>query len=80
MFGSEGDASPPSIGEPWSPDVHCRDYRPPSGTHSPVDPKMTVRAYAGPMSPSKVKKINKNTSNFQTSFFTEYGQDAKSNI
>ncbi|XP_031568985.1 ankyrin repeat and LEM domain-containing protein 2-like [Actinia tenebrosa] len=57
VFGSEGDATPPRIGEPWSPDFHSKGKRTPSysssGLHSPVDPRVTVKAYAGPMSPKQ---------------------------
>lgn len=49
----------PVIGLPWSPsplevDFHSQG----SGVAgSPIDPVMTVRAYVGPLSPSKVTSI-----------------------
>ncbi|KAK3735098.1 hypothetical protein QZH41_011263, partial [Actinostola sp. cb2023] len=61
VFGSEGDTTPPSIGDPWSPDIHHREGRPPSYSSgpSPLEPKVTVRAYAGPMSPSKAAEFHR---------------------
>ncbi|XP_048369630.1 ankyrin repeat and LEM domain-containing protein 2 [Sphaerodactylus townsendi] len=55
LFRAEDNASAPVIGAPWSPDQtddNPRDVLP-RYTGSPKDPVLTVRAYAGPMSPSK---------------------------
>ena len=70
LFRAEDNASPPVIGPPWSPDQ--TDDSPHGALlryiGSPKDPVLTVRAYAGPMSPSKVmetvqtKPANQNTS------------------
>ncbi|XP_066465694.1 ankyrin repeat and LEM domain-containing protein 2 isoform X2 [Tiliqua scincoides] len=61
LFRAEDNASAPVIGAPWSPDQ--TDSSPqaslPRYLGSPKDPVLTVRAYAGPMSPSKAEDFRR---------------------
>ncbi|XP_072839673.2 ankyrin repeat and LEM domain-containing protein 2 isoform X1 [Pogona vitticeps] len=61
LFRAEDNASPPVIGPPWSPDQ--TDDSPHGALlryiGSPKDPVLTVRAYAGPMSPSKAEEFHR---------------------
>ncbi|XP_061459186.1 ankyrin repeat and LEM domain-containing protein 2 isoform X2 [Rhineura floridana] len=61
LFRAEDNASPPVIGAPWSPDQ--MDDSPhaslPRYFGSPKDPVLTMRAYAGPMSPSKAEDFHR---------------------
>ncbi|KAJ6656514.1 hypothetical protein lerEdw1_003639 [Lerista edwardsae] len=61
LFRAEDNASAPVIGVPWSPDQ--TDDSPqaslPRYFGSPKDPVLTVRAYAGPMSPSKAEDFRR---------------------
>ncbi|XP_077163808.1 ankyrin repeat and LEM domain-containing protein 2 isoform X2 [Paroedura picta] len=61
LFRAEDNASAPVIGAPWSPDQ--TDDRPrvslPRYVGSPKDPVLTVRAYVGPMSPSKAEDFRR---------------------
>jgi len=54
---AEDNSSAPVIGAPWSPDQ--TDESPQAAlskyTGSPKDPVLSIRAFAGPMSPSKVR-------------------------
>ncbi|XP_060105264.1 ankyrin repeat and LEM domain-containing protein 2 isoform X2 [Heteronotia binoei] len=61
LFRAEDNASPPVIGSPWSPDQTDDSPRVslPRCVGSPKDPVLTVRAYAGPMSPSKADEFRR---------------------
>ncbi|XP_067910747.1 ankyrin repeat and LEM domain-containing protein 2 isoform X2 [Heterodontus francisci] len=56
-----GNSSPPVIGSPWSPDqsdkLHCISLS--RHTGNPKDPVMEVRAFAGPMTPSKAEEFRR---------------------
>uniref|UniRef100_UPI00398EA5DA ankyrin repeat and LEM domain-containing protein 2 isoform X2 n=1 Tax=Pristiophorus japonicus TaxID=55135 RepID=UPI00398EA5DA len=67
-------SSPPVIGSPWSPDqsdkLHSTSL--PRHTGNPTDPVMAVRAFAGPMTPSKAdefRRVWKTPSRERTSQF-----------
>lgn len=57
LLRAEDNSSAPVIGAPWSPDQ--TDESPQAAlskyTGSPKDPVLSIRAFAGPMSPSKVR-------------------------
>lgn len=53
LMRSEDNIVPAVIGQPWSPDV-SKTTDMPRITNSPRDPSMSVKACAGPMSPSDV--------------------------
>ncbi|XP_063171918.1 ankyrin repeat and LEM domain-containing protein 2 [Candoia aspera] len=61
LFRAEDNASAPVIGAPWSPDQ--TDSSPlaplPRRIGSPKDPMLAVRAYAGPVSPSKAEDFRR---------------------
>ncbi|XP_070806954.1 ankyrin repeat and LEM domain-containing protein 2 isoform X3 [Pituophis catenifer annectens] len=61
LFRAEDNATSPMIGAPWSPDQ--ADSSPlaslPRYLGSPKDPMLTVRAYAGPLSPSKAEDFRR---------------------
>lgn len=68
LLGSLDNSTPPWIGEPWSPEVTDVKNNRESGSlgspldnlkerNSPGEPPVTVRAYAGPMSPSKAEEF-----------------------
>ncbi|XP_070618802.1 ankyrin repeat and LEM domain-containing protein 2 isoform X2 [Erythrolamprus reginae] len=63
LFRAEDNATSPMIGAPWSPDQ--TDSSPlassllPRYFGSPKDPMLTVRAYAGPLSPSKAEDFRR---------------------
>ena len=61
-------SSQPIIGAPWSPEPSESFSHTLSPRHarSPMDPLMSVKAFAGPLSPSKVGVLNK------TGLFTTY--------
>ena len=48
------DMSSPVIGELWSSDQTAEAFRICRGGSSPMDPVLTLRAFAGPLSPAKV--------------------------
>uniref|UniRef100_A0AAR2KR79 Ankyrin repeat and LEM domain-containing protein 2 n=1 Tax=Pygocentrus nattereri TaxID=42514 RepID=A0AAR2KR79_PYGNA len=50
-------SSQPVIGAPWSPEP--MENRSPRLPRSPMDPVMTVRAFAGPLSPSKADEFRR---------------------
>ncbi|XP_039627400.1 ankyrin repeat and LEM domain-containing protein 2 [Polypterus senegalus] len=54
-------SSPAVIGTPWSPDPQETAFSPfsPRNMGSPKDPVMAVRAFAGPLSPSKADEFRK---------------------
>lgn len=54
------DTSSPVIGEPWSSDQRAEASNADHGRNSPRDPVMTLRAFAGPLSPSKVSDHGRN--------------------
>ncbi|XP_005085355.1 ankyrin repeat and LEM domain-containing protein 2 isoform X1 [Mesocricetus auratus] len=53
------DTSSPVIGEPWSSDQRAEASNADHGRNSPRDPVMTLRAFAGPLSPSKAEDFRK---------------------
>lgn len=55
-------SSQPIIGAPWSPEPSESFAHSLSPRHgrSPMDPLMTVKAFAGPLSPSKVRLCKHN--------------------
>uniref|UniRef100_A0A670ZVB2 Ankyrin repeat and LEM domain-containing protein 2 n=1 Tax=Pseudonaja textilis TaxID=8673 RepID=A0A670ZVB2_PSETE len=61
LFRAEDNATSPMIGAPWSPDQ--TESSPlaslPRYLGSPKDPMLTVRAYAGPLSPSKAEDFRR---------------------
>ncbi|KAF7240724.1 Ankyrin repeat and LEM domain-containing protein 2 [Varanus komodoensis] len=61
LFRAEDNASAPVIGSPWSPDQ--TDAGPhaalPRYFVSPKEPVLSLRAYAGPMSPSKAEEFRR---------------------
>uniref|UniRef100_A0A8C5S972 Ankyrin repeat and LEM domain-containing protein 2 n=1 Tax=Laticauda laticaudata TaxID=8630 RepID=A0A8C5S972_LATLA len=61
LFRAEDNATSPMIGAPWSPDQ--TESSPlaslPRYFGSPKDPMLTVRAYAGPLSPSKAEDFRR---------------------
>ncbi|XP_064424100.1 ankyrin repeat and LEM domain-containing protein 2 isoform X2 [Latimeria chalumnae] len=61
LLRAEDNSSPPVISVPWSPDpsesTSCVSFQ--KHTASPKDPILTVRAFAGPMSPSKAEEFHK---------------------
>uniref|UniRef100_A0A8C6XVU1 Ankyrin repeat and LEM domain-containing protein 2 n=1 Tax=Naja naja TaxID=35670 RepID=A0A8C6XVU1_NAJNA len=61
LFRAEDNATSPMIGAPWSPDQ--TESSPlaslPRYLGSPKDPMLTVRAYAGPLSPAKAEDFRK---------------------
>ncbi|XP_054852572.1 ankyrin repeat and LEM domain-containing protein 2 isoform X2 [Eublepharis macularius] len=61
LFRAEDNASAPVIGAPWSPDQTegSPHFSLPRYIGSPKDPVLTVRAYAGPMSPSKAEDFRR---------------------
>ncbi|KAL8180269.1 UNVERIFIED_CONTAM: hypothetical protein K2H54_018273 [Gekko kuhli] len=61
LFRAEDNASAPVIGTPWSPDQteDSPHVSLPRYVGSPKDPVLTVRAYAGPMSPSKAEEFRR---------------------
>nr|XP_056715359.1 ankyrin repeat and LEM domain-containing protein 2 [Euleptes europaea] len=61
LFRAEDNASAPVIGAPWSPDQteDSPSASLPRYVGSPKDPVLTVRAYAGPMSPSKAEDFRR---------------------
>ncbi|XP_008117267.1 ankyrin repeat and LEM domain-containing protein 2 isoform X1 [Anolis carolinensis] len=61
LFRAEDNVSAPVIGAPWSPD-QSEDIQHgslPSYVGSPKDPVLIVRAYAGPLSPSKAEEFHR---------------------
>ncbi|XP_015279266.1 PREDICTED: ankyrin repeat and LEM domain-containing protein 2 [Gekko japonicus] len=61
LFRAEDNASAPVIGAPWSPDQteDSPHVSLPRYVGSPKDPVLTVRAYAGPVSPSKAEEFRR---------------------
>ncbi|XP_063000223.1 ankyrin repeat and LEM domain-containing protein 2 [Elgaria multicarinata webbii] len=61
LFRAEDNASAPVIGPPWSPDQTDDSSHTglPRYFVSPKEPVLTVRAYAGPMSPSKAEDFRR---------------------
>ncbi|XP_074869047.1 ankyrin repeat and LEM domain-containing protein 2 isoform X2 [Carettochelys insculpta] len=61
LLRAEDNASAPVIGAPWSPDQS--DDNPltslPKHSGSPKDPVLSVRAFAGPMTPSKAEEFRR---------------------
>ncbi|KFP16804.1 Ankyrin repeat and LEM domain-containing protein 2, partial [Egretta garzetta] len=61
LLRAEDNSSAPVIGAPWSPDQ--TDDSPqrtlPKYTGSPKDPVLSIRAFAGPMSPSKAEEFRR---------------------
>ncbi|NWU92300.1 ANKL2 protein, partial [Upupa epops] len=61
LLRAEDNSSAPVIGAPWSPDQ--TDDNPqrtlPEYTGSPKDPVLSIRAFAGPMSPSKAEEFRR---------------------
>ncbi|KAH1180251.1 ankyrin repeat and LEM domain-containing protein 2 isoform X1 [Mauremys mutica] len=61
LLRAEGNSSAPVIGAPWSPDQS--DDNPltavPKHSGSPKDPVLSVRAFAGPMTPSKAEEFRR---------------------
>ncbi|XP_045205829.2 uncharacterized protein LOC123558022 [Mercenaria mercenaria] len=58
LMRSDDNTVTPVIGQPWSPDV-SKSTDMPRITSSPRDPSMSVRACAGPMSPSEAGLFHK---------------------
>lgn len=58
LMRSEDNTLPPVIGQPWSPDI-TKSTELPRISHSPRDPSMSVRACAGPMSPTDAGLFHK---------------------
>ncbi|KAL8583378.1 hypothetical protein ACOMHN_035360 [Nucella lapillus] len=66
----------PVVGTPCSPDDKIKQYTAssaatPSLTHSPREPRLTLSAYAGPMSPSKAREFQKQWTNPRSSKNTD---------
>ncbi|XP_010290782.1 PREDICTED: ankyrin repeat and LEM domain-containing protein 2 [Phaethon lepturus] len=61
LLRAEDNSSAPVIGAPWSPDqTDDSPQRPLSKyTGSPKDPVLSIRAFAGPMSPSKAEEFRR---------------------
>nr|XP_002736187.1 PREDICTED: ankyrin repeat and LEM domain-containing protein 2-like [Saccoglossus kowalevskii] len=62
LWRSEDNATDAVIGEPWSPDPSGLDQSSPllpRTTSSPIDPVVTMRAYAGPMPSSQANNFYK---------------------
>ncbi|XP_039188324.1 ankyrin repeat and LEM domain-containing protein 2 [Crotalus tigris] len=61
LFRAEDNATAPVIAAPWSPDQTESSPLPslPRFFGSPKDPLLTVRAYAGPLSPSKAEDFRR---------------------
>ncbi|XP_032241143.1 ankyrin repeat and LEM domain-containing protein 2 isoform X2 [Nematostella vectensis] len=60
VFGSQDNSTPPILGDPWSPTMAQGQRRPPSCSSVGVySPRESVRAYAGPMSPSKASEFHR---------------------
>uniref|UniRef100_A0A8D0HHH4 Ankyrin repeat and LEM domain-containing protein 2 n=1 Tax=Sphenodon punctatus TaxID=8508 RepID=A0A8D0HHH4_SPHPU len=60
LFRAEENSSAPVIGAPWSPDQTDNPHTSlPRYRGSPKDPVLTVRAFAGPMSPSKAEDFRR---------------------
>ncbi|ESP02382.1 hypothetical protein LOTGIDRAFT_138560, partial [Lottia gigantea] len=57
LLRSEDNTTAPVIGQPWSPDniLEPHDLL----NKNPTDPQLTVRAYAGPMSPSRARVFHR---------------------
>ncbi|KAL4230684.1 Ankyrin repeat and LEM domain-containing protein 2 [Mactra antiquata] len=53
LIRSEDNIVPPVIGQPWSPDVNKSIIDVPHVLHSPIESALSVKACAGPMSPSE---------------------------
>lgn len=64
LLRSEDNITVPVVGLPCSPDEKLRLQGPALPTpHSAKDPRLTLSAYAGPMSPSKAQEFHKQWSN-----------------
>ncbi|XP_029475159.1 ankyrin repeat and LEM domain-containing protein 2 [Rhinatrema bivittatum] len=59
LLRAEDNSSAPVIGAPWSPEQDDFTLNLPKYTGSPKDPLLTVRAFAGPMSPSKAEEFRR---------------------
>uniref|UniRef100_A0A7M4FNS6 Ankyrin repeat and LEM domain-containing protein 2 n=3 Tax=Crocodylus porosus TaxID=8502 RepID=A0A7M4FNS6_CROPO len=61
LLKAEDNSSSPVIGAPWSPDQSDGNSHTalPRYTGSPKDPVLSVRAFAGPMSPSKAEEFRR---------------------
>nr|XP_033810960.1 ankyrin repeat and LEM domain-containing protein 2 isoform X2 [Geotrypetes seraphini] len=60
LLRAEDNSSAPVIGVPWSPDqMDSVALNLPNYAGSPKDPLLTVRAFAGPMSPSKAEEFRR---------------------
>ncbi|XP_037232028.1 ankyrin repeat and LEM domain-containing protein 2 isoform X1 [Falco rusticolus] len=61
LLRAEDNSSAPVIGAPWSPDqIDDSPQRTlPKYTGSPKDPVLSIRAFAGPMSPSKAEEFRR---------------------
>ncbi|XP_022091551.1 ankyrin repeat and LEM domain-containing protein 2-like isoform X2 [Acanthaster planci] len=65
VYRSEGNCTPPVIGEPWSPDLSDHQSSPlfhtrPAGAESPINAVLSLQAYAGPMSPAEAGCFRRN--------------------
>ncbi|KFQ26670.1 Ankyrin repeat and LEM domain-containing protein 2, partial [Merops nubicus] len=61
LLRAEDNSSAPVIGAPWSPDQidDCPQRTLSRFTGSPKDPVLSIRAFAGPMSPSKAEEFRR---------------------
>ncbi|KAK3593567.1 hypothetical protein CHS0354_018656 [Potamilus streckersoni] len=59
LIRSEDNTAPPMIGQPWSPNGTESHMEIPNSSWSPKDPPLSVKACAGPMSPSKAAMFHK---------------------
>ncbi|XP_052077850.1 uncharacterized protein LOC127715730 [Mytilus californianus] len=59
LLRAEDNSTQPLIGQPWSPDSSKVPLNVATGTWSPKDPLMAVKACAGPMTPSKAVLFHK---------------------
>ncbi len=51
----EDNSAPGMVGEPWSPDPESPKFKREAPAENPTESPMTIRALAGPMSPTKVR-------------------------